>query len=109
MAGIQDYDRYDALHLAQLIRRGDISAAEALDEAIARTEAVNPQLNAIVARCYESARARAQQPLPDSPLAGVPFLIKDLTYLKGVPSTSGSRLFADVVPDHDAEIVTRYR
>jgi len=37
----QDYDRYDALHLAQLIRRGDISAAEALDEAIARTEAVN--------------------------------------------------------------------
>ena len=109
MAGINDYDRYDALHLAQLIRRGDISAGEALDEAIVRTEAVNPRLNAIVAKCYESARARAKQPVPDSPLAGVPFLIKDLTYLKGVPSTSGSRLFADVVPDHDAEIVTRYR
>ena len=109
MAGIKDYDRYDALDLARLIRNGDLSAAEVLDEAIARTEAQNPQLNAIVAKCYDAARARAKQPLPDTPLAGVPFLIKDLTYLKGLPSTSGSRLFADVVPDHDAEIVSRHR
>ena len=109
MTGIPDYDRYDALALAQLIRRRELSAIELLDEAVARTEAANPRLNAVVAKCYDAARARAQQTLPDTPLAGVPFLIKDITYLKGIPCTSGSRLFADMVPDHDAEIVARYR
>ena len=56
-----------------------------------------------------AARRQATLPLPDAPLAGVPFLIKDITYLQGLPSTSGSRLFADFVPDHDSEIVARYR
>ena len=109
MAAIKDYDRYDALELARLIRGGDLSAAEVLDEAIARTEAANPRLNAVVAKCYDAARVRAKQALPDTPLAGVPFLIKDLAYMQGMPCTSGSRLFADVVPDHDAQIVARYR
>ncbi len=109
MSGFKDYEQYDALHLAQLIRSGEVSAAEVLDEAIQRTEAANPRLNAVIAKCYDAARTRARQPLPDTPLAGVPFLIKDLTYLAGLPSTSGSRLFADFVPDHDAEIVARYR
>jgi Asp-tRNA(Asn)/Glu-tRNA(Gln) amidotransferase A subunit family amidase len=109
MTGIKDYDRYDALDLAQLIRRRELSASEVLEEAIARTEAANPRLNAVVAKVYDAARARAKQPLPDTALAGVPFLIKDITYVAGTPCTSGSRLFADAVPDHDSEIVARYR
>ncbi len=109
MAGIKDYERYDALGSAQLIRDRQVSAAEVLDEAIARADAANPRINAVVAKCYAPARRTATQPLPDTPLAGVPFLIKDITYLQGLPSTSGSRLFADFVPDHDSEIVARYR
>ena len=109
MSRIKDYENCDALGLAQLIRRGDVSALEVLDEAIERAEAANPRINAIVAKCYSAARRQAALPLPDSPLAGVPFLIKDITYLQGLPSTSGSRLFADFVPDHDSEIVARYR
>ena len=109
MAGITDYEGYDALGLAQLISRGDCSAVEVLEAAITRSEAANPSLNAIVATCYDAARERARQPLPESALAGVPFLIKDITYLKGLPCSSGSRLFADAVPDHDSEIVARYR
>ena len=109
MAGIKDYERYDALGLAQLIRDRQVSAAEVLDEAIARADAANPRINAVVAKCYAPARRTATQPLADTPLAGVPFLIKDITYLQGLPSTSGSRLFADYVPDHDSEIVARYR
>jgi amidase len=104
-----DYDRYDALGLAELIRLGHVSAAEVLEEAIARAEAVNERLNAVVIKDYEAARRRAGEALPDSPLAGVPFLIKDITYQRGLPCTFGSRLFADNVPDHDAEIVARYR
>jgi amidase len=104
-----DYDRYDALGLAELIRSGQVTAAEVLEEAIARTEAVNDRLNAVVIQDYDAARRRVREALPDSPLAGVPFLIKDITYQRGLPCTFGSRLFADHVPDHDAEIVVRYR
>jgi Asp-tRNA(Asn)/Glu-tRNA(Gln) amidotransferase A subunit family amidase len=48
-------------------------------------------------------------PLPDTPLAGVPFLVKDLVYIEGVPCTYGSRLYADNVPDRDATVVRRFR
>jgi len=106
---LSDYDRYDALGLAELIRRREVAAAEVLEEAIARTEAVNDRLNAIVIKDYAAARRRAGEALPDSPLAGVPFLIKDITYQRGLPCTFGSRLYADHVVDHDAEIVARYR
>ncbi len=109
MSGIKDYDRYDALELARLIRSRELAAVEVLDEAIARAERVNPQLNAIVAKSYDEARARARKPLPDTALAGVPFLIKDITYQRGMRCSSGSRLFADFVPDHDSELVARYK
>ncbi len=109
MGGLADYENYDALGLAGLIAAGELSATEVLDEAIERTEAHNPTLNAVVQRCDDQARQRAGETLPDSPLAGVPFLIKDIVYQEGLPSTSGSRLFADFVPDHDAELVRRYR
>ena len=109
MSGIKDYDRYDALELARLIRSRELAAVEVLDEAIARAERVNPLLNAIVAKSYDEARAQARRPLPDTALAGVPFLIKDITYQTGLRCSFGSRLFADFVPDHDSELVARYR
>jgi amidase len=109
MAGIRDYERYDAVDLATLIRRRELSGLEVLDEAIRRADASNARLNALVAECFDVARRRAVEPLPDSVLAGVPFLIKDITYMRGMACTSGSRLFQDFIPDHDSEIVARYR
>ncbi len=107
---MNDYEQYDAVGLADLVARGEVSALELLEEAIDRADARNPKLNAIVTRFDAQAREVAKELGPDAgPLAGVPFLVKDLNYVKGVPCSSGSRLFADVVPDHDAEIVTRYR
>jgi len=106
---IDNYRDYDAMGLATLIRRGEVSAAEVLETALARAQARNGELNAITALFEDTARARAAEPLPDSPIAGVPFLVKDLVYLKGVPCTYGSRLYADNVPDHDATVVERYR
>ena len=91
MSGIKDYDRYDALELARLIRSRELAAVEVLDEAIARAERVNPRLNAIVAKSYDEARAQARRPLPDTALAGVPFLIKDITYQTGLRCSFGSR------------------
>ena len=86
MSGIKDYERYDALGLAQLIRARESSAVEVLDEAIARAEARQsaPQRRRREVRTTQ-ARAQARKPLPDTPLAGVPFLIKDITYQQGLP------------------------
>ncbi|MCH2171790.1 amidase [Myxococcota bacterium] len=105
-----EYESYDALGLAELVRNGEISPNEILDEALARMDALNPTLNAIVIPMQEQARASIQNGLPEGPLRGVPFLLKDLAVLyAGVPTTHGCRLFSDHVPDHDSEIVIRYK
>lgn len=109
MLNFNDYQQHDALGLASLIRSGELSASEVLEAAIDRAESRNPDINALVAKTYDDARATAKAALPDSPIAGVPFLIKDLAYLNGVPCTYGSRLYADNRVDHDATVVERYR
>jgi len=110
MDGFHEYDRYDGLGLAELVRRKEISPAELVEEAIRRIETVNPQINAVIHPMYDLARQQVQQGLPEGPFRGVPFLLKDLlVYYAGVPTRSGSRFFRDFVPDHDSEIVRRYR
>ena len=103
-----DYLQPDATRLAELVRRGEVSAAEVVEAAITRAEAVNHRINAVVTPMYEAAAAQARAGVV-GPLAGVPTLIKDLNFVKDVRCSFGSRLWADFVPDHDAEIVTRYR
>ncbi|MFE3907807.1 hypothetical protein ACFXPY_48350 [Streptomyces sp. NPDC059153] len=72
-----EYRNFDAVGLAELVARGDVSATELLAVAIGRAEDVNPQVNAIVHPMYEIAQKRAATEL-SGPFAGVPFLIKDL-------------------------------
>ena len=107
---MKDYDRYDATALAKLVRERQVSAAELLDAAIARTEAVNPRVNAVVARHYDEARAALRAGLPEGPFHGVPFLLKDLNaLLAGTVTSNGCRFFADNRADHDTELVARYK
>ncbi|MFN9542672.1 MAG: amidase, partial [Alphaproteobacteria bacterium] len=81
-----EYERLDGLGLAALVRRGDVSAAEVLEAAIARAERHNGTLNAIVHKAYDQARAEVKGRLPQGPFQGVPFLIKDLGLeVKGMP------------------------
>jgi amidase len=87
----------DATAVAARIRNGEITAAEALEAAIARAERVNPQLNFIASPMYDAARERAQMSL-SGPFAGVPTLIKDLLPVTGWPTKYGSRAFARFVP-----------
>src|SRR5690606_8613234 len=89
---------------------GRVSAGEVLEAAIARAEARNPALNAIVLELYEMGRAAAGEPHVEGPLAGVPYLIKDLgAAIAGTPTTGGSRFMADVVPSVDSETVRRLK
>jgi Asp-tRNA(Asn)/Glu-tRNA(Gln) amidotransferase A subunit family amidase len=103
-----EYRKRDATALAGLIARREVTAGEVLEAAIARAEAVNPAINAIVHKQYDRARKTVDAGLPDGPMKGVPYLIKDLAfYDKGEPARLGSSLFADYVADHDSAYVAR--
>ena len=107
---ITDYESADALRLAELVRQGEASPGELLDAALARTAAVNPQVNAVIHLMEDSARRAIAAGLPDGPFRGVPFLVKDLmTACAGEPMRCGSRLFRDFVPPDDEELTRRYR
>lgn len=81
---------------AALVRSGEVSPLELVDATIARAEARNESLNAIVLPFYEEARKQAVGDLPDGPLRGVPFLLKDLGgQLAGAPLTCGMRALRD--------------
>ncbi|RMD64228.1 MAG: amidase, partial [Alphaproteobacteria bacterium] len=110
MASFTEYETFDAVALAALVRAGEISPRELLDAAIARAEARNPRFNFLACRLYDQAAAVIETGLPDGPLCGVPFLIKDLyTFVAGAPLGNGSRLFAGYVTDFDEELIRRYR
>lgn len=80
----------DATELAGMVRRGEVSALELVDAAIARIEAANPRLNAVIHTQFERARAEATGPLPEGPFRGVPFLLKDYSALDaGEPYHAG--------------------
>jgi hypothetical protein len=98
------YANYDAVGLAELVAKKDVTAAELVEEAIGRIERHNSKLNAVVFKTYERARSAAKLPLT-GPFAGVPFLLKDiLGAQKGVPSRQGSN-FIPPAPPPDATLV----
>ena len=87
----EEYRKHDAVSLAELIAKREVSAKEVLEAAIARAEQVNPAINAIVHKQYDQARRAISGGLPEGPLKGVPYLIKDLGFFEtGEPATFGS-------------------
>ena len=105
----KEYDEYDAMGLAELVKKKEVSAEELLDEAIQRTEKVNGQINAVVLKHYDEAKVMIQKGLPEGPFTGVPYLLKDLhVLLTGTKTTYGSKFFKDYVADHNSTLVDRY-
>lgn len=98
----------DGVRLAAMIATGEISALEAVEAAIARAEAVNPQLNAIATTSFEEARAAAAS-APTGAFAGVPTFIKDLEETAGVQTMYGSRAFRGFVPEHDGPLAAKWK
>lgn len=105
---VDEYLEYDAVGLAELIRSGEVAPGAVLEAAIARAEEVDPALNTIVRPMYGEARKRAAA-APSGPLAGVPFLLKDLSQdYAGLPTSAGCRALRDVPAPRHAEVVRRW-
>ncbi|MDQ3562365.1 MAG: amidase [Thermoproteota archaeon] len=103
-------------HLSKLIASREISCLELIDATIERIEKLNPKLNAFITILDDSARREAKH--ADSlikqgkylgPLHGIPISFKDLIYVNGVKSTSGSKILADFVPDYDSTVTRKLR
>jgi amidase len=111
VTGFAEYEQYDGLGLAELVRQGQVTPDELLDAAIERVEARNGAVNAVVSKLYDRARQSIAAGLPDGPLRGVPFLLKDLGgWLAGDTVTRGSRFFMDTPPvAADSEHVGRLK
>lgn len=111
MSDIEDLlDGNDTIGLAALVASGEVSATELVDASISRIEARNPVLNAVLADRFDRARAEAADRTRTGPLRGVPFLVKDLNCdVADLPSTRGSRLFADVIASRDCELTRRFK
>ena len=107
----EEYIQYDALGLANLVKKGEVSPSELTAIALARLDAVNPKINAVVHRYDDRALQTAQAELPDGAFRGVPFLLKDLPdgALEGTPLTMGSRCLTQNVATQDSELVKRYK
>ena len=104
-----EYAEYDALGLAELVARGEVTAAELVEAAIERIERHNPTLNAVVLPLYDVGRALAASP-GAGPFRGVPFLLKDiLGNLAGVPTQSGARFLAGMPAMQDDTLVVRFK
>ncbi len=103
-------------HLSKLIASREISCLEVVDATIERIKKLNPKLNAFITILDEPARREAKH--ADSlikqgkylgPLHGIPISFKDLIYVNGVKSTSGSKILADFVPDYDSTVTKKLR
>jgi amidase len=98
----------DLIGHAALIRSREATALELLDAAITRIEAAR-DLNAVICDLFERARARASEPLGQGPLAGAPFLLKDLgAALEGAPERMGSVALRGHVSSRTSVVVSRY-
>ena len=95
--------------LSSKVRSGEIDPIDLVNESLRRIEAAKP-LNAVVAVFAEEAHALAQSHPRTGPLAGLPFLVKDMARVKGHVTTSGSKLYAEgPVDDVDDSVVSRLR
>src|SRR5580698_7015368 len=98
----------------EALRTERVSSVELTQECLDQVGKLNPTLNAFITVTGDSALARARdldgelaQGIDRGLLHGIPIAHKDLMWTKGIRTTSGSKIFADFVPDRDAPIVRR--
>ncbi len=107
---LDEYQQHDAMGLAELIRRRQVSRGEVLEAALAAIEQSNPVLHAVVRTRIDQARQESQHQPEGAYFAGVPTLSKDLLMgIKGEPLTFGSAALSQWYPTEDALLIERSR
>lgn len=110
MISLDEYARYDALGLAELIAKKQLKPEELLTVAYLAIAKVNPAVNAVVQTFPEPAAKAIKAGLKQGPFRGVPLLIKEMTLqAKNVPCNMGSRFAQGFTPTEDSNLMSRFR
>jgi amidase len=105
-----EYEKYDGLDLAKLIKSGEVSPKEVVSAAIEKIEKLNPSLNAVIHKMYDESYQSVNNLDLSLPFAGVPILLKNAQQdVKGHPLTIGAKILSTVISKEDAEYVSRVR
>ena len=107
---LKEYASYDALGLAELVRKRDVTPKELAATAAHAIEAVNPQVNAVVETYDDRIAGLDEASLGDGPFRGVPFLIKDVGgHERGRKIENGSRLCQGMIGIGDSNLIKLLR
>jgi amidase len=105
---LDEYAGHDGLGLADLVRRGEVSARQLGELALAAVAKVNPRLNAII-ETFPEQLEHLSAAAPAGPFGGVPILVKDFPIAAGVRSEMGSELCRGLALDHDSALMQALR
>ena len=105
---LDEFLNYDALGLAELIRKKEVSPAELVEVVIHRIKVLNPMINCIATQTFERAIEKSKTISSQTTFAGVPSLIKDMIDVGGVRRSDGSRLLATNIPGKSVEYVKAF-
>lgn len=108
LAPLDEFLAYDALGLAELIRKKQVTPTELAEVVIRRIEALNPIINCIATQTFERARKKSTVISSETTFAGVPSLVKDMIDLAGVRRSDGSRLLATNIPKKSVEYIKAF-
>jgi len=106
---LTEYAKYDGMGLAELVRKGEVTARELAETAQQAIDTLNPRLNFLVSETPEDAESALQPSTDHPPFEGLPFLVKEGHGMKGQTALLGSRYGKHVISTADSEITRRIR
>ena len=107
---LSEYRTYDALGLANLVKKGDATALELAKLALKAIDNINPELNAVLEVFEDPLENLVNTGITNAPFASVPFLVKDLIlHMQGRKCEMGSRLCQDMIAPHDTHLAAKFK
>jgi len=106
---LSEYATFDAIGLAKLVERREVSPKELVQHTFQLIERLNPHLNAVAATFFEKAKEVVERSLPNGRFRGVPFLLKDnFSSVKNIPINMGSRFAQETTASANSELMNRF-
>lgn len=107
---IEEYKSFDATGLANLVKKGEVTAIELLELAMSIVNNSEKKISALTTRAFDYGKKEIEKEKKDGYFYGVPFMLKDLNVsCKGLPTTMSNSLFENNIPNCDSDLIRLYK